>query len=103
MLGQGTKDSGEGTDQAVQCGEGLGAVAWAPAASKVSATKQAGDEAQNKPAMAWRLARQLLCLHRVDTTNRAAYESSLGDEAIWTNFEASVHTQEARQIRELDS
>ena len=83
VLGQGTKAVRELINQfnAVKA-----AVAWTPAASKVSATKQAGDVAQNQMTMAWRLARQLLCLNRADMTNRDSevYESSLGDEAIWT-------------------
>ena len=60
------------------------AVAWRPVASKVPATKQGGDEVENQGVMAWRLARQLLCLHRLDMTNMEAYEESIGDEVIWT-------------------
>ena len=55
-------------------------------ASKISATKQSGDDAENQATMAWRLARQLLCLHRLYTTDMEAYEASIDDEAIWTKM-----------------
>ena len=59
-------------------------VAWRPVVSKVSATKQPGDEAEDQAVIARSLPGQLLCLHRLDTANREAYEASIGDEAIWT-------------------
>ena len=66
LLGQGTKGIGE---LIKQFNEVKDAVAWKPVASKVPATKQAGDETSNQSIMAWRLGRQLLCLHRLDMTN----------------------------------
>ena len=81
VLGQGTKEIRE---LIKQFNEVTDAVAWRPAASKVSATNQSGDEAENQATIAWRLARQLLCLHRLGTTNMEAYEASIDAEAIWT-------------------
>ena len=83
VLGQGTKEVRELIKQFTVVKD---AVAWRPVASKVPATKQAGDEVENQAIMAWRLARRLLCLRRLDTTNVEAYKESIGarDEAIWT-------------------
>ena len=60
VLGQGTKENRELIKQFNVVKD---AVAWRTVASKVSATKQSGDEAENQEIVAWRLARQLLCLH----------------------------------------
>ena len=80
VLGQGTKETRELIKQfsAVQ-----DPVAWRPVASEVPAATQPGDETENQEIMAWRLARQLLCLSRLDTTNMEEHEGSIGDEAIW--------------------
>ena len=61
-LGQGTTEVRGMIQQpnAVEDAEAL-----KPVASDVPATKQPGDETGNQVTMMWRLARQLLCLHRV--------------------------------------